>query len=128
MAIKCLIELFIISLAQVHGSVGEPWWLWVEDPINDHIYHSEYFLLQKKQVQFFLLTSVDMMPLKDYMMTDVCTCSVFMNLLYVFLPLGGNRRASAHSVYHPHLRAPVVPVLHQGGVRSLARSRGRLHN
>ncbi|KAG7336122.1 hypothetical protein KOW79_000815 [Hemibagrus wyckioides] len=35
---------------QVHGSVGEPWWLWVEDPVNDHIYHSEYFLLQKKQV------------------------------------------------------------------------------
>uniref|UniRef100_A0A665WR59 Activating signal cointegrator 1 complex subunit 3 n=1 Tax=Echeneis naucrates TaxID=173247 RepID=A0A665WR59_ECHNA len=35
---------------QVHGSVGEPWWLWVEDPINDHIYHSEYFLLQKKLV------------------------------------------------------------------------------
>uniref|UniRef100_A0A8C6SMC7 Activating signal cointegrator 1 complex subunit 3 n=1 Tax=Neogobius melanostomus TaxID=47308 RepID=A0A8C6SMC7_9GOBI len=35
---------------QVHGSVGEPWWLWVEDPINDHIYHSEYILLQKKQV------------------------------------------------------------------------------
>ncbi|XP_068188978.1 activating signal cointegrator 1 complex subunit 3 isoform X2 [Antennarius striatus] len=35
---------------QVHGSVGEPWWLWVEDPINNHIYHSEYFLLQKKQV------------------------------------------------------------------------------
>ncbi|XP_061631426.1 activating signal cointegrator 1 complex subunit 3 isoform X1 [Phyllopteryx taeniolatus] len=35
---------------QVHGSVGEPWWLWVEDPMNDHIYHSEYFLLQKKQV------------------------------------------------------------------------------
>uniref|UniRef100_A0AAY4D056 Activating signal cointegrator 1 complex subunit 3 n=1 Tax=Denticeps clupeoides TaxID=299321 RepID=A0AAY4D056_9TELE len=35
---------------QVHGSVGEPWWLWVEDPLNDHIYHSEYFMLQKKQV------------------------------------------------------------------------------
>ncbi|XP_060905517.1 activating signal cointegrator 1 complex subunit 3 [Labrus mixtus] len=35
---------------QVHGSVGEPWWLWVEDPINDHIYHSEHLLLQKKQV------------------------------------------------------------------------------
>ncbi|KAL4657484.1 activating signal cointegrator 1 complex subunit 3 [Arapaima gigas] len=35
---------------QVHGSVGEPWWVWVEDPVNDHIYHSEYFLLQKKQV------------------------------------------------------------------------------
>lgn len=39
-----------MSVPQVHGSVGEPWWLWVEDPINDHIYHSEYFLLQKKQV------------------------------------------------------------------------------
>lgn len=33
-----------------HGSVGEPWWIWVEDPANDHIYHSEYILLQKKQV------------------------------------------------------------------------------
>ncbi|XP_043925219.1 activating signal cointegrator 1 complex subunit 3 [Protopterus annectens] len=35
---------------QVHGTMGEPWWIWVEDPTNDHIYHSEYFLLQKKQV------------------------------------------------------------------------------
>ncbi|XP_069462625.1 activating signal cointegrator 1 complex subunit 3 [Ambystoma mexicanum] len=35
---------------QVHGSVGEPWWIWVEDPTNDHIYHSEYFLIQKKMV------------------------------------------------------------------------------
>ncbi|NWY38711.1 ASCC3 protein, partial [Sylvia atricapilla] len=35
---------------QVHGSVGEPWWIWVEDPTNDHIYHSEYFIVQKKQV------------------------------------------------------------------------------
>uniref|UniRef100_A0A4W6EQU9 Activating signal cointegrator 1 complex subunit 3 n=1 Tax=Lates calcarifer TaxID=8187 RepID=A0A4W6EQU9_LATCA len=41
---------------QVHGSVGEPWWLWVEDPINDHIYHSEYFLLQKKQPQHIVFT------------------------------------------------------------------------
>ncbi|NXU19460.1 ASCC3 protein, partial [Pardalotus punctatus] len=35
---------------QVHGTVGEPWWIWVEDPANDHIYHSEYFIVQKKQV------------------------------------------------------------------------------
>uniref|UniRef100_H0X1H6 Activating signal cointegrator 1 complex subunit 3 n=1 Tax=Otolemur garnettii TaxID=30611 RepID=H0X1H6_OTOGA len=34
---------------QVHGTVGEPWWIWVEDPTNDHIYHSEYFLALKKQ-------------------------------------------------------------------------------
>nr|XP_028578883.1 activating signal cointegrator 1 complex subunit 3 isoform X1 [Podarcis muralis] len=35
---------------QVHGTGGEPWWIWVEDPTNDHIYHSEYFIIQKKQV------------------------------------------------------------------------------
>ncbi|XP_019851379.1 PREDICTED: activating signal cointegrator 1 complex subunit 3-like [Amphimedon queenslandica] len=35
---------------RIHGNGVEPWWVWVEDPDNDHIYHSEYFLLQKKQV------------------------------------------------------------------------------
>ena len=35
---------------KVHGSTSEPWWVWVEDPDNNHIYHSEYFLLHKKQV------------------------------------------------------------------------------
>lgn len=35
---------------KVHGSTSEPWWIWVEDPDNNHIYHSEYFLLHKKQV------------------------------------------------------------------------------
>lgn len=38
---------------KVHGTVGEPWWIWVEDPTNDHIYHSEYFIIQKKQVMDF---------------------------------------------------------------------------
>ncbi|XP_067120382.1 activating signal cointegrator 1 complex subunit 3 isoform X2 [Centruroides vittatus] len=32
-----------------HGST-EPFWLWIEDPDHDYIYHSEYFLLSKKQV------------------------------------------------------------------------------
>lgn len=36
---------------RVHGNVSESWWIWVEDPENNHIYHSEYFILQKKQVQ-----------------------------------------------------------------------------
>lgn len=49
---ECVIEMIFIFLTQIHGSVGEPWWLWVEDPINDHIYHSEYLLLQKKQVRY----------------------------------------------------------------------------
>ena len=35
---------------RIHGNGVEPWWVWVEDTENDHIYHSEYFLLQKKQV------------------------------------------------------------------------------
>ncbi|KAL9968716.1 hypothetical protein ACROYT_G020835 [Oculina patagonica] len=35
---------------KVHGSSSEPWWIWVEDPDNNHIYHSEYFLMHKKQV------------------------------------------------------------------------------
>eukprot|EP00743_Colponemidia_sp_Colp-15_P009223 GILK01010071.1.p1 GENE.GILK01010071.1~~GILK01010071.1.p1 ORF type:complete len:1391 (-),score=337.99 GILK01010071.1:97-4269(-) len=30
-----------------HGST-EPFWLWVEDAENEHIYHSEYIILQKK--------------------------------------------------------------------------------
>lgn len=36
---------------KVHGCTSEPWWIWVEDPDNNHIYHSEYFLLHKKQVR-----------------------------------------------------------------------------
>ena len=36
---------------RVHGNAAEPFWIWVEDPENNHIYHSEYFLLNKKQVR-----------------------------------------------------------------------------
>uniref|UniRef100_A0AAR2IX77 Activating signal cointegrator 1 complex subunit 3 n=1 Tax=Pygocentrus nattereri TaxID=42514 RepID=A0AAR2IX77_PYGNA len=45
-----------------------PWWLWVEDPINDHIYHSEYFLLQKKQPQqvVFTIPIFEPMPSQYY--------------------------------------------------------------
>ena len=35
---------------RLHGSSGEPWWVWVEDAENVTMYHSEYFMLQKKQV------------------------------------------------------------------------------
>ncbi|KAK3578447.1 hypothetical protein CHS0354_037425 [Potamilus streckersoni] len=35
---------------KVHGGTAEPFWIWVEDPENYHIYHSEYFLLHKKQM------------------------------------------------------------------------------
>ena len=33
-----------------HSKTSEPWWIWVEDTNNDHMYHSEYFSLQKKHV------------------------------------------------------------------------------
>lgn len=34
---------------RLHGS-AEPFWLWVEDAENEHIYHSEYVLLTRQQV------------------------------------------------------------------------------
>ncbi len=37
---------------RVHGTnASEPFWIWVEDPENSHIYHHEYFMLSKKQVR-----------------------------------------------------------------------------
>ena len=32
---------------KVHGKSHEPFWIWVEDPDNDHMYHHEYFLLTR---------------------------------------------------------------------------------
>jgi activating signal cointegrator complex subunit 3 len=34
---------------RIHGS-AEGWWVWIEDPENEHIYHHEYFLFEKKMV------------------------------------------------------------------------------
>ena len=35
---------------KVHGKVAETFWIWVEDPENNHIYHSEQFMMHKKNV------------------------------------------------------------------------------
>ena len=35
---------------KVSGPSSEPWWLWVEDPESNYIYHNEYVTLSKKQV------------------------------------------------------------------------------
>uniref|UniRef100_A0A8C5UKZ0 Activating signal cointegrator 1 complex subunit 3 n=1 Tax=Malurus cyaneus samueli TaxID=2593467 RepID=A0A8C5UKZ0_9PASS len=51
---------------QVHGTVGEPWWIWVEDPTNDHIYHSEYFIIQKKQLLVFTIPIFEPLPSQYY--------------------------------------------------------------
>jgi activating signal cointegrator complex subunit 3 len=33
-----------------HGKSQEPFWIWVEDPASDHMYHHEYFVLTRRQV------------------------------------------------------------------------------
>lgn len=35
---------------KVHGNTSESFWVWIEDPNSDFIYHSDYFLITKKQV------------------------------------------------------------------------------
>lgn len=49
-----------------HGEV-EPWWIWVEDHINEHVYHSEYFLLKhdeydREQVVEFTIPIFEPIP------------------------------------------------------------------
>ncbi|XP_076287780.1 activating signal cointegrator 1 complex subunit obelus [Lasioglossum baleicum] len=35
---------------KVHGKTSEPFWIWIEDPDNNFLYHHEYFVLTKKMV------------------------------------------------------------------------------
>ena len=34
----------------MHGNAAEPFWIWVEDPDSNTMYHSEYFMMHKKHV------------------------------------------------------------------------------
>jgi len=40
---------------RAHGKTGEPFWIWIEDPDNNHMYHSEYFMMHKKHVSFSVI-------------------------------------------------------------------------
>jgi len=35
---------------RVHGKTAEHFYIWIEDPESNHIYHHEYFLITKRQV------------------------------------------------------------------------------
>jgi len=43
---------------RAHGKTGEPFWIWIEDPDNNHMYHSEYFMMHKKHVSFSIIKLV----------------------------------------------------------------------
>lgn len=42
----------IFRNCRFHGNVSETFWIWVEDPQNNYIYHHEYFIITKRQVCF----------------------------------------------------------------------------
>ena len=41
---------------RLHGNVAEGWWVWLEDPDTNHIYHSGFFMLHKKHVSNYIMT------------------------------------------------------------------------
>ena len=63
---------------RMHGTTSEPWWIWVEDPETNNIYHSEYFLLSKKAV-FHLFPFITVL-------TVVCNITILKNVCVTYIP------------------------------------------
>ena len=49
---------------EVHGQ-AQQWLIWVEDPVNEHIYHTETFTLSKKQYKEGRMTLAFTIPIFD---------------------------------------------------------------
>ncbi|XP_046669965.1 activating signal cointegrator 1 complex subunit 3-like [Homalodisca vitripennis] len=65
---------------KVHGRTSEAFWVWIEDPDNNYMYHSEYFLLTKKQAiqkepQELIITIPVGEPLPAQYLVRVCSDS-----------------------------------------------------
>lgn len=43
---------------KIHGKNSESFWLWIEDPDSNYIYHYEYIQLTKKQVRMRLFLNL----------------------------------------------------------------------
>ncbi|KAK4325026.1 hypothetical protein Pmani_004371 [Petrolisthes manimaculis] len=82
---------------RVHGS-QETYWIWVEDPDNNHMYHHEHFVITKKQVArredqelVFTIPIFDPMPTQYYVraISDRwlnCESTCVMNFKNLILP------------------------------------------
>jgi activating signal cointegrator complex subunit 3 len=43
---------------KVHGKTSEAFYIWIEDPETNYIYHSEYVLITKKQASTGMRTLI----------------------------------------------------------------------
>jgi len=48
--VKLDIEPSFNWIDRIHGNSAESFWIWVEDPNTNHIYHHEFLAVTKKQV------------------------------------------------------------------------------
>ena len=65
-----VIEPMFTWSAKVHGTT-DPWWIWVEDPENEHIYHIELCVVLIPSINP-ISTCIDLRT-SNLLFTPVCT-------------------------------------------------------